>query len=114
MRRHRHTWAAVVVIAALCGGICSAVPFIRGDANQDGNIDLADAVTCLTYLFGGGSNTCTLALDANDDGQLNIADAITILSHLFASAGDLPPPFGACGLDPTEDSLPCEAFPPCR
>ena len=90
-------------------------PFVRGDVNADGATNIADAISLLSHLFAGAASPpCAKAADANDDGLLNIADAITILSHLFASAGDLPPPFGACGLDPTEDTLPCEAFPPCR
>ena len=112
MRRHRHRWAAVVVIAALYGSICSAVPFIRGDANQDGNIDLADAVSCLTYLFGGGSSTCTLALDANDDGQLNIADPIMLLGYLFAGGAPPTSPFPDCGEVPDTGDLSCLFFNP--
>jgi hypothetical protein len=54
------------------------------------------------------------AADANDDGQVNIADAIAALGHLFGGAGDLPPPFGACGTDPTDDGLTCVTFEPCN
>ena len=38
-------------------------------------------------------------------GQFNIADAVSILSHLFGGTGDLLPPFGECGPDPTDDPL---------
>ena len=87
--------------------------FRRGDVNSDGTLNIADAIALLSHLFGGAAPPlCPDAADANDDGQLNIADAITILSHLFAGAGDLPPPFGVCGPDPTEDTLPACAYPP--
>jgi len=57
--------------------------------------------------------SCPDAADANDDGKLDIADAIRVLGHLFAATGPLPPPFGACGTDPTSDTLgPC-VFPGC-
>jgi len=89
--------------------------FLRGDANADGKIDIADAVRVLAYLFGGGQTAlvCLAAGDANDDGKIDISDAIKILGHLFAHTGPLPPPFGACGPDPTPDALTCVSFPPC-
>jgi len=89
--------------------------FRRGDANTDGKLDIADAIKVLGYLFGGGTTTldCQDAGDGNDDGKLDIADAIRILGHLFAQTGPLPDPFDACGVDPTDDTLGCEAFAPC-
>ncbi len=90
------------------------VTFIRGDTNADGNRNIADAIFILTYNFGGGeAPPCMDSADANDDGGVNIADSIAILGYLFGGEGDLPPPFGACGTDPTEDDLTCEAFQPC-
>jgi len=83
--------------------------FSRGDANDDGARNIADAVFILQYLFGGGGEPpCPDAADANDDGGLNIADAVAILQHLFGGGGDLPAPFPGCGTDPTDDNLgPC-------
>ena len=96
--------------------------FMRGDSNGDGQVDIGDAICLLSYLFGSAGDECKEKVsrcedagDANDDGVLDIADAISILSHLFAGAGDLPPPFGACGVDPTvRDALTCPTYPPCR
>jgi hypothetical protein len=88
---------------------------LRGDANDDAVLDIADAVRILGYLFQeGAAPACPAALDANDDGRIDIADAIKILGHLFASAGPLPAPFGACDIDPTEDELRCVGFVPCE
>ena len=92
------------------------VLFRRGDANADGAIDIADAVCVLGYLFGGAADPCAArvprcldAADANDDGAVDIGDAVKILGHLFGGGGPLPPPGGACGIDPTDDGLPpCE------
>lgn len=82
--------------------------FVRGDANGDTSIDVADPIFTLSYLLGGGATpTCLDAADTNDDGQINIADPIYILSYLF-SAGPTPPsPFPLRGPDPTPDSLGC-------
>ncbi len=89
--------------------------FVRGDANIDNNLDIADAVFTLRYLFADGpALLCMDAADADDDGALDIADAIAVLSHLFARSGDLPQPFGVCGVDPTADELGCSSFPPCQ
>lgn len=89
-------------------------PFVRGDANASGKIDIADAVFLLSHLFARGPTPrCGDAGDANDDGRLDIADAIKILAHLFANDGPLFPPFGECGIDQTPDSLGCSSFPPC-
>ena len=97
---------AIVVEEALPG-------YIRGDANQDGMVDIADAIVILGYLFGGGSDGgCLSALDANDDGSADVADAVAVLSHLFSQGGPLLPPFPDCGVDPTADTLECQN-PPC-
>ena len=77
-------------------------PFIRGDANADGDVNIADAIGLLNSLF--VPNTpplpCDDAADANDDGAKNIADAISILGFLFSAAGPLPEPTTS-GFDPT-------------
>ena len=87
--------------------------FIRGDANQDLQIDIADAIAVLTYLFAGARPLpCFAAADANNDDQIDIADAITILTHLFVGGAPLPPP-NECGLDPDGGVLGC-ADPICR
>lgn len=78
-------------------------PFIRGDANGDGAVNIADAIGTLNSLFDPGTPPlpCDDAADANDDGDKNIADAISILGFLFTGAGDLPAPFPTAGFDPT-------------
>ncbi len=78
--------------------------FVRGDANRDSGVDLADAVFVLNELFGGGDpSSCPDASDANDDGRLNIADPVAILDYLFGGADPLPPPGATAGADPTQD-----------
>ncbi len=90
----------------ITGGQPPAEVFVRGEANDDGQVNIADAIFILTFLFGGGeAPPCPDAADANDDGALNVADAIKLLGHLFGGEGPLPEPAGACGADPTGDSL---------
>ena len=87
--------------------------FVRGDANGDSGINIADAVFLLNQLFvpGSLSSTCPDATDFNDDGGVNIADAIYLLNGLFSPTGTDPPaPFPDCGEDPTSDSLECPMF----
>ena len=57
---------------------------------------------------------CLDAADGNDDGTVDISDAITILLYLFTDRGDLPDPFGTCGIDPTADALSCKTYPRCE
>ncbi len=87
-------------------------PFVRGNANADASIDIADAIAVLGYLFSQQALTCRKAADANDDGVLDIADAIAVLGRLFGGNGPLPLP-DACGEDPTDDALTCEVFAGC-
>ncbi|MDC3251869.1 dockerin type I domain-containing protein [Planctomycetota bacterium] len=92
---------------------CEETPFIRGDVNGDGGIDIGDAVTTLDYLFTGGSIGCEKAADSNDDGAINVADGIALLGYLFSGTGDLPMPFPTCGGDLTADTLVCEIYEGC-
>ena len=83
--------------------------FLRGDANLDQAINVADVVTILGYLFQGQSIGCLQSCDTNDDESNDISDAIALLSFLFGSGVPLPPPYPDCGLDGTASgSLSCD------
>lgn len=83
----------------------------RGDLNDDGNVDVADPVYLLSFLFIPGSPApeCDDAGDVNDDGALDISDAVFALSWLFVPGSAVPPAPGpvACGPDETRDALGC-------
>ena len=82
--------------------------FLRGDSNGDLNLDIADPVHTLTFLFlGGPEPECKDAADSDDDGSILISDAVVALSFLFLGGTALPPPTGAPGVDPTVDELSC-------
>lgn len=82
--------------------------FLRGDANEDGMVDVSDAITELAYLFRGGSGAeCLDVMDANDDGEADVSDAIFVLRYLFSSGAPPPAPFPEPGIDQTPDELWC-------
>ena len=84
---------------------------IRGDANGDGSVNLADALHILFTGFGLTTNPiCRLAADVNDDGDFGpIVDASTLLGYLFAgSLPTLAAPFPDCGVEPTPEGMTCE------
>lgn len=88
--------------------------FQRGNSDGFGGMNISDAVFILGHLFLGLKGpSCRDAADANDDGVLDLTDGIFILSFLFLGGPPPPTPFESCGPDPTEDSLSCDAFPPC-
>jgi len=82
--------------------------FVRGDANEDGTLDISDPVTTLAFLYQNGpAPDCLEAADVNDDSLVDISDPIASLSYLFLSDDAPPAPYPAAGLDPTADSLGC-------
>ena len=89
----------------------AAADFLRGDANRDGHVSVADGYALLAYLFRDGSGRdCLDALDANDDGSVNLVDAIGVLTYGTAAAPPPCPPFPDPGEDPTDDELACDDF----
>ena len=90
--------------------------FRRGDCNDDGGVDISDAVSTLGSLFlGEGDPGCDDACDSNDDGAMDISDAIATLGVLFLGNGVIPlPGMNDCGIDPTDDELGCDTFERCQ
>jgi hypothetical protein len=85
--------------------------FLRGDSNDDGYVDISDAVSVLGYLFqGGNAPYCADAADANDDGQVDIGDPILILRSLFQRSARIRPPYPRAGHDRTPDELDCDIY----
>lgn len=96
-----------------CGGLDPE--FVRGDLNDDGNVDIADPVALLAALFVAGTPPipCQDSQDGNDDGGIDISDAIFLLANLFAGGPSPSAPFPDCGTDPSADTLTCDAFVSC-
>ncbi|MDE0959329.1 MAG: hypothetical protein OSB09_00950 [Planctomycetota bacterium] len=82
--------------------------FVRADLNLDGQVDLADPIRLLNYLFLGTSLDCLDSADSNDDGALDLSDVIHILSFLFSQGPSPLYPFPVAGGDLSDDNLDCE------
>lgn len=98
--------------AAISLAIVEEQELVRGNANNDRKIDIADSVWIINELFRGGPPTlCQDAADVNDDGQVDASDAVYNIQYLFQGGSAPPQPFPDCGIDPTEDELGCDARP---
>ncbi|MBP7750967.1 MAG: dockerin type I repeat-containing protein [Planctomycetes bacterium] len=86
-------------------GVGPELVYVRvGDTNNDGKVNIGDAITVLGYLFVPGDDkpylACKKSADVNDDGKIDIADAVKTLAYLFAG-GSLTLPDGIA-VKPTE------------
>lgn len=97
-------------------GGSGAQRFRRGDADDNGGVNITDAIFALSALFleGAAFPGCVDAADSNDDGQFNLSDGVYTLNSLF-TGGPLPPGPGVeeCGDDPTADDIGCERYTSC-
>ncbi|MBI4584689.1 MAG: PKD domain-containing protein [Planctomycetes bacterium] len=106
---------ALAVLPLLKSPAGAASTFVRGDANADGSIDIADPVAALLRIFLGGPElSCMDAADADDNGTIEVTDAIRILGYLFLRGPAPESPFPDCGVDPPGDPLDCMVFPSCK
>ncbi len=100
---------------------CLVTMFHRGDSDDNGKLELTDAIRILGFLFlGGAVPPCMDAADADDNGKLELTDAVRILGFLFlGGAAPAPPgpPSEACAADPTPgdagEDLGCESYTKC-
>ena len=79
--------------------------FVRGDANADGTVSLADAVTLTRFQH---ELRCRDAADANDDERTDLCDATFLMRTLFFGEVDLPAPYPVPGDDPTPEPVTIE------
>jgi hypothetical protein len=62
----------------------TAGSYVPGDANNDGTVDISDAVYLIAYIFTGGPAPIPLAAgDANCDGTVDISDAVYLIAYIF-------------------------------
>lgn len=84
--------------------------FIRGDANDDTRVNLADMILVFREVFfGAGAETqCADAFDIDDDGAITATDGILLGDYLFLFGTPPAAPFPTAGTDPTPgDDLQC-------
>jgi hypothetical protein len=82
---------------------------LPGDCNQDGTLDLSDAICLFGFLFTGEGPAASelpcgdpgspepddgdvALMDANGDGEVDLSDGVWILGFLFGSCGSPPCP----------------------
>ena len=93
-------------------------PFIRGDVNGDGSLDIADASFVFNYLFlGGEGSTCVSAMNSNaEDGPPNLTAGVFLLNFLFMGGSPPPAPYPECGSSSLQIDLDlgCESSSACN
>jgi uncharacterized protein (TIGR02145 family) len=90
-------YVAVVIAFAILTVTASANPYVCGDADGNGIVNISDAVYLISYIFGGGPEPSPLlAGDADGNEIVNISDAVYLISYIFGGG-----PAPAC---------PCDAF----
>jgi hypothetical protein len=85
--------------------------FVRGDANSDGRLSLADAMTIGLFLFTGGEpSSCQESADLDSDGAVDMSDFAFSVAAIFGK-GPLPDaPYPDAGPGSDEDLLSCDAY----
>ena len=69
-------------------------PFMCGDANSDGSVNISDAVYLIAYIFSGGpAPEPPLSGDANCNSTVNISDAVYLIAYIFSGG---PAPCAGC------------------
>lgn len=90
--------------------------FIRGDVNQNGQLDALDSILTVDYLFGGGRlaagaatrESCLVILnyngstakgerDVEDFADIDISDMLGVVQFLFQRGSPPPAPWPQCG-----------------
>ena len=76
-------------------GYLIVTSYTSGDANNDGYVNIGDAVTILNYVFRGGPAPEPLCRgDFNCDNECNVGDPVKLINYIFRSG---PPPCAGCG-----------------
>ena len=69
-------------------------PYVCGDANSTGSVNISDAVFLIAYIFSGGpAPNPLISGDADCSGNVNISDAVYLINHIF---GGGPAPCATC------------------
>ena len=88
--------------------------FLRGDAQCDGDVDMFDAIYIANWLGGMAVEPlCLDACDVDDDGDVDMFDYLSLFRWLGGTGTQPPEPYLDFGVDPTEDGLGCDCYPPC-
>ena len=109
-------WAQMVIVIVLlcCWRVAALEWFIRGDVNQDGRVQIDDAIGLLRHLFWGDYEIrCLESANFYSGTEITPSDATGILRFLFLNGQRPAPPFPSCGFDHIY-RLGCEEFDACE
>ncbi len=59
---------------------------LRGDANGDGKVNIADVTELINLLLSGDAEVGNGCVDVNADGVLNISDVTALINHLLSGS----------------------------
>lgn len=66
--------------------VTSSATSLRGDVDDDGNVNIADVTVLIDYLLSGNSNGVNLTnADVEDDNVINIADVTALIDNLLTN-----------------------------
>jgi len=69
--------------------IAAAEPYVCGDANGSGEIDIDDVVYIINYIFAAGPEPIPVESgDANASGEVDIDDVVYLISYIFSGGPD--------------------------
>ena len=92
-------------------GPSKAKKFVRGNANNDRKVDIADPIWIVNELFRQGpKSVCEDAADVDNSGTVDSSDVVYLINYLFKAGPTPAAPFPECGEDPEgdEDGVTCE------
>ena len=83
--------------------------FRRGDANNDGEINISDVTAILSSQFTPGARqlSCDDAADIDNNEAIDLTDAVNLFEYLFRSGAAPQAPFDSCGTDEDTETLTC-------
>ena len=95
------------VASVAVGGVVGDGDIIgRGDANDDGAVNVSDPSAISDWLFNGGNEPpCLNQADANNDGAVDVSDVSFLSTYLFLG-GPQPPSPGPNATTCSVDDLP--------
>ncbi len=87
---------SIITVAAFVAmvPVATANGFICGDANNDNEVNVSDAVYIINYVFVEGPAPVPLCVgDVNNDTSINVSDAVYIINYVFVGG---PEPITDC------------------
>ena len=104
----------LVTPITIAGTLTAFPAYVRGDANADGAVDIADPLFILNHLFvGGPAAICPASADVTANTVIDLADPIALLAHLFSGGPPPEAPYPECGGTSDQTTVDCPQFSGC-